>query len=159
MYSRNIFKGAGGGISRLKIQTQWKAALMIFLNVKVREHKEAQLDIIRGIVHRRVDDKNVSKKHDWGSNSDQTIKAAPWHNEQECSSCENYVRPHSAATCSGYFKAFAPRDINNNLFTLEKQLPHRRFTLNTIRGEHWTGYKYSTRFYGVSGFYNSLGLI
>lgn len=28
-----------------------EAALMIFLNVKVREHKEALLDIIRFIVH------------------------------------------------------------------------------------------------------------
>ena len=70
---------------------------------------------------------------------------------QECRSCENYVRPHSAATCAGYFKAFAPRDINNNLFTLEKQLPHRHFTFDSIRGEHWTGCKYFTKFYSVSG--------
>lgn len=80
MYSRNIFKGAGRGAARNLMSEGTdtvEAALMIFLNVKVREHNEAQLDIIRGIVHIRVDDKNVSKKHDWGLNSDQTIKAAP----------------------------------------------------------------------------------
>lgn len=49
-----------------------------------------------------------------------------------CRGCENYVRPHSAATCAGYFKAFAPRDINNHLFTLKKQLPHRHFTFSAI---------------------------
>lgn len=70
----------------------------------------------------------------WGQTQ---IKPSKSHHDthwQECS--ENYVRPHSVATCSGYFKAFAPRDINNNLFTLEKQLPHRYFTFNTIKGEH-----------------------
>ena len=49
---------------------------MVFPNVKVREHKEAQLDLIRCIVHLTVDDKNVRKNCGWGSNSDQSLKAA-----------------------------------------------------------------------------------
>jgi len=88
------------------------------------------------------------------------IKPSKPHHEgdwQESRSCENYIRLHSAATCSGYFKAFAPRDINN-LFTLEKQLPQRHFIFDSMRGEHLTGYKYCTRFYSISGFHNRLGL-
>lgn len=73
------------GLCILEISSRWEGifkageantvetALMIFLNVTAREHKEAQLDIMRCIVHTRVDDKNVSKYQGWGSNSDQTI--------------------------------------------------------------------------------------
>lgn len=50
----------------------------------------------------------------------------------EGNGCENCGRPHSAATCTGYFKAFAPRDINNNLVTLKKQLPRRHSTFIAI---------------------------
>lgn len=60
-----------------------EVALTIVLNVKVREHKEAQLDIIGFIVHIKVDDKNVSMNHGWGSNSHQTIKATPWQYADE----------------------------------------------------------------------------
>ena len=57
-----------------------------------------------------------------GSHHQSHTMTAYW---QECSSCENYVRPHSAAMCSGYFKAFAPRDINN--IYLGKTAPTQTF--------------------------------
>ena len=50
---------------------------MTVLNVKVREYKEALLDLIGFIVHITADDRNMGMNHSWGSNSDQTIKAAP----------------------------------------------------------------------------------
>lgn len=143
MCSRNTFTGANlrsGGVNTVE------AALKIFLNVKVRKHKKAQLDIVRCIVHIKVDNKNASKNHDEDSDLDQTIKATPWQTAhwQECSSHKNFEMPCSSAKCSDYFKASAPRDINNHLFTLGKKPPtqtfhiwfHKRRTLNRLQIFH-----------------------
>lgn len=100
-----------------------EVALMVFLNAKVSAHEEAELDILVYVVHiKEVDNRNVSRNHCKGSHHQSRTMTAYW---QECSSCENYVRPHSAAVCSGYFKAFAPRDINN--IYLGKTAPTQTF--------------------------------
>jgi hypothetical protein len=70
-----------------------EAALMTALNVKIREHKEAQLDNIGFIVHITVEDKNASMNHSWGPNSDQAIKATPLEcADQNACHCDSYVR-------------------------------------------------------------------
>lgn len=62
---------------------------MAFLNVKVREHKEAQLDLISCIVHLTVDDKNVCRNHGWGQT--QSKAAKPLHDTDKDAGAANIM--------------------------------------------------------------------